>query len=672
MPVVVEKPTSARTSPDGTSDVLLSRVTPRAFTLGLLLAALLCAVLPYNDYYVGATYLSGNFFPISALAGLLLLVLAVNPLLIACRQRHRLWTPPEIMTVWTMLLVIAGIPSSGLMRYLIPHLAAPYYYASPTNGWQGLILAHVPSRLLVTDPGAVKAFFEGLPRGAASPWGAWVTPLAWWSLFVGFLFLGFFCLSALFRRQWAEIEKFSFPLVQLPILLAEAPGPDRSFNTLLRSPVLWVAMGLVTCLHTVKGIHLFYPVVPDIQTVWHTEDYLTVRPWSVINDIQFAIYPLVIGFAYLLSSEMCLSMWLFYLVFKGEILWGGLHAWDLSTTGVGFCMGPAFANYQEVGATLMVTAWVLYAMRAHLRTVWRKAVFGDPSVDDAREPLSYRFAFFGAIAAYLGLFGWLTGVAGIQPLMVAGVLAGSFVVFVVLSWLVAQSGLLFVTTTFVPSQIMTVFAGTTPFNASSLALGAFAEHIGWQDAREFMMPSLLNAAQGAAATRLDARSLTRALAVCVVMATVIATASSIWLPYTHGGGTALKNPYMYIASPQTPFAWATSKAHNPQGPDFAGMTQILGGALFALTLLLCRTYLPWFGIHPAGFMVAGSWAMYMLWFSLFLGWLIKAPVMRYGGIRLYRLLLPFFLGLILGDCLNAMAWTVIGLLTGTGYNLLPN
>jgi hypothetical protein len=102
------------------------------------------------------------------------------------------------------------------------------------------------------------------------------------------------------------------------------------------------------------------------------------------------------------------------------------------------------------------------------------------------------------------------------------------------------------------------------------------------------------------------------------------------------------------------------------------MTQILGGALFALTLLLCRTYLPWFGIHPAGFMVAGSWAMYMLWFSLFLGWLIKAPVMRYGGIRLYRLLLPFFLGLILGDCLNAMAWTVIGLLTGTGYNLLPN
>ncbi len=650
----------------------LARVTPRAFALGLALAALLCAVLPYNDYAIGATYLSGNFFPISALAGLLLLVLAVNPLLIALRQRHRLWTPPEIMTVWTMLLVIAGIPSSGLMRYLIPHLAAPYYYATPTNGWQGLILSHVPSRLLVTDPAAVKPFFEGLPRGSAIPWGAWAVPLAWWSLFVGFLFLGFFCLSALFRRQWAEHEKFSFPLVQLPILLAEEPGPGRSFNALLRSPLLWVGVGLVTCLHTVKGIHLFYPVVPDIPTVWHSQDFLTVRPWSAVNDIQFAIYPLVIGFAYLLSGEVSLSMWLFYLLFKAEVLLASAHDWDLSTTGVGFCMGPAFANYQEVGGTLMVAAWVLYAMRAHLRAVWRKAVHGDPGVDDAREPLSYRFALFGAVLAYAGLYGWLTLAADVQPLMAAGVLAGSFIVFVVLSWLVAQSGLLFVTQTFATSQVMTVFLGTTPFNAPSLAMSAFAEHIGWQDAREFMMPSLLNASQGAAATRLDARSLTRALAACVVMATLVSAASSIWLPYTHGGGTALKNPYMYIASPQTPFDWTTSQMHNPHGPDFAGMAQIAGGALFVLALFVCRTYLPWFGLHPAGFLVAGSWAMYMLWFSLLLGWLVKVPIMRYGGIRTYRLLLPFFLGLILGDCLNAMAWTVIGLLTGTGYNLLPN
>ena len=64
--------------------------------------------------------------------------------------------------------------------------------------------------------------------------------------------------------------------------------------------------------------------------------------------------------------------------------------------------------------------------------------------------------------------------------------------------------------------------------------------------------------------------------------------------------------------------------------------------------------------------------MYMLWFSLFIGWCIKVPILRYGGINLYRKLLPFFLGLILGDCMNAILWTIIGLTTHNGYILLPN
>ncbi|MGQ9731153.1 MAG: hypothetical protein ACUVX8_07740 [Candidatus Zipacnadales bacterium] len=33
-----------------------------------------------------------------------------------------------------MSTVASGIPSSGLMCYLVPHLVAPRYYASPENG----------------------------------------------------------------------------------------------------------------------------------------------------------------------------------------------------------------------------------------------------------------------------------------------------------------------------------------------------------------------------------------------------------------------------------------------------------------------------------------------------------------------------------------------------------
>ncbi len=669
VPAVPDSPPTGL--PPDTSSPRMARVTRRAFLLGLALALMMCAVMPYNDYYVGATYLSGNFFPIGAVGAVLLLVLAVNPLLIRLGRRHVIFSPGEIMTVWAMILVVAGIPSSGLMRYLIPHIVAPTYYANAANGWTVLIISHLPSRLLVTDPYAVRTFFEGVRRGEPIPWGAWAGPLSWWSLFVFCLFSVFFCLSALVRRQWVDNERFAFPLVVLPVLLAEAPEPGQRFNSLLRAPLLWAGVGLVTLLHTVNGMHLFYPTLPEITTVIHSSDYLTARPWNGLNDMELAIFPLVIGFSYLLSTEVCFSLWFFYLVFKVQILMGSLNAWDMAGASGSVCMGPAWTAYEEAGGSLMLAIWLLWGMRSHLREIWRRAVYNAPDVDDAREPLSYRAGFFGLIAAYGGMYLWLTLAARMNALLALGMVVGSFVIFLVLSWLVAQAGLLFIQQAFSPAQIVTVIGGTAPFDASSLTMASLTEHVGWQDTREFMLPSLLNSFKAASETEISARSLTRALAVCVLLAVLVSGASSIWLPYTHGGGIALKNPWMYVQAPQASLSWAAAQVHNPRPPQGAGLLNMAGGALLVLVLFLCRANFSWFSLHPAGFLVAATYPMYTLWFSLLLGWLAKGPIMRYGGIRGYRLLLPLFLGFILGDCINALIWTVVGIMTGTGYKLLP-
>lgn len=510
-------------------------VTLRAFFVGLCVSLGVCALTPYNDYFIAATYLSGNFFPISALGAILVLTLAVNPLLISLNRRHRCFSPAEIITVWAIIIATVGIPSSGLMRYLIPHIVAPHYFASPVNGWEGTLISYLPSRLLVHDPNAMRWFFEGLPHGGAIPWAAWAEPLGWWSLFVGLLFLAFFCLSALVRKQWVENERFAFPLVTLPVLMAESPEPGRKVNALLRSPLLWLGVGIVTVLHTTKGLHQLMPTIPDVPTTWDSSLFITNPPWNAVNGIQFAIYPLVIGFSYLLSSEVCLSLWLFYVLFKAQVLLGALYNWDMPGISGGICMGPGFAAYQEAGGAIALTLWTAWAMRGHLRQVWRKAVLNDSSVDDAREPLSYRFSLLGLAGAYGGLFLWMTGAAGMQPLMAGGVLLGSLVIFLMLSYLVAQAGVLFMQQTFAPSQLTTTLFGSIPFDARSLTMAPLCEHVGWFDAREMMMPSLLNGYKGAAETGLSACSLARALAAAVLMATVVSAASSIWLPYTHGG-----------------------------------------------------------------------------------------------------------------------------------------
>ena len=42
-------------------------------------------------------------------------------------------------------------------------------------------------------------------------------------------------------------------------------------------------------------------------------------------------------------------------------------------------------------------------------------------------------------------------------------------------------------------------------------------------------------------------------------------------------------------------------------------------------------------------------------------WLLKLVVLRYGGLRLYRTAVPFFLGLTLGQCVVGSLWSLIGI-----------
>lgn len=645
-------------------------VTRRAFAIGLILGLALCAVMPYNDYFVGATYLSGNYFPIGGVAALLLLTGLINPALIACGKRSSIFTSAEIITVWAMIVAVSGIPSSGVMRYLIPHIAAPAYYSTPANNWQPLIVSHLPKYLLVQDPAAVNGFFECLKRDQAIPWNAWAIPLAWWAVFVGLLYTVFFSISTIARRQWVENEHLTFPLVRLPIQLAEAPAPGERFAPILRDRMLWSAVALVTAIHTVKGLHLFYPSIPDILPVIHSADYFKAPPISSINDISIAVYPLIIGFAYLLSAEVCFSLWFFYLAFKVQTIIAAINAWDLSSLGSGIDMGPGFAAYQEAGGAVAVALWLVWSMRGHLKAAWRRAV-GRGGIDDANEAVSYRAAFAGLFCGYGGLSLWLIEVAHVHPLMAAGVLAGSFVVFVVLAWLVAQAGLLFIQTSFAPSQITTALSPPATFDAQSLFMGCLAEHVGWYDSREIMLPSILNAQKAADPVHLSQRSLARALMATIFLAVIVSAAASIWLPYTHGGATSLSDTWGYVDAPKKPLDWTASILKTRAAPPGAAAGNMAAGAAFVLALIAARGSIAAFPFHPAGFLVAATYPMYAMWFSLFLAWLIKWPIIRYAGMRGYQKLLPFFLGLILGDCMNAIAWTVIGLATHQGYRLLP-
>lgn len=100
------------------------------------------------------------------------------------------------------------------------------------------------------------------------------------------------------------------------------------------------------------------------------------------------------------------------------------------------------------------------------------------------------------------------------------------------------------------------------------------------------------------------------------------------------------------------------------GPDWPGITAIGAGALVTLVLTALRIRFLWFPLHPVGYLAANSWGMHVNWLPFFLGWLMNVLTTRYGGLAVYRRLLPVFLGLIVGDMLHEGLWGIVTWATG--------
>ena len=62
----------------------------------------------------------------------------------------------------------------------------------------------------------------------------------------------------------------------------------------------------------------------------------------------------------------------------------------------------------------------------------------------------------------------------------------------------------------------------------------------------------------------------------------------------------------------------------------------------------------------------------VLLISIFMAWMFKATILRYGGVRLYRLMVPFFLGLALGEFSTAVLWVFIDGAFGVQGNMIFN
>ena len=100
--------------------------------------------------------------------------------------------------------------------------------------------------------------------------------------------------------------------------------------------------------------------------------------------------------------------------------------------------------------------------------------------------------------------------------------------------------------------------------------------------------------------------------------------------------------------------------NDPVGMDSERWTGLFTGGAFAWFLVEMRQRFIWWPLHPLGFVAAlWGWPIDRYWLSIFLGWLMKVTVLRFGGYRAYRALRPVAFGLILGLSFVMTIWMIL-------------
>jgi len=636
------------------------RLSPRAFVLGLLCVAGLSALTPYNDYYLQSTFIAGNLLPTGSIVVLLILAYVVNPLLRWVRQRA--FTAGELATTWSIVIVASGIPAAGLWRYVIPQMVSARYLSNSGNNWEESLVPSGSRWLTVQSDQAARWFYEGLPGGQAIPWREWAQPLATWIVIGLLAYFCAACLVAMLRRQWVEAERFTFPLVQMPLEVMQDPQPGHTFNDFVRNRLVWTGAAIPIFLHTLSGLAKFYPLVPHFELHRNFYDALSAPPWHVIRgDTEVHIYPAVTGLTYLLSSEVAAGFWAAVLFDRAQLVL--LEVYKVLPNQVAI---TDLVTHQSYGATVALVAIALWTGRRHWRHVFDCAV--GRARQTTEEMLSYRVSFWGFVAGGCGLAAGFA-LLGMPPWMTVPFLGGLFMMYVGISWAGTNGGLPLVQLRYFPTEpILSAFGGGF-FTPRSAVATALIEQGLARDLRENPMPSLMNSQKLAHELRLPKRALFLACAAGVLVAVFVSLYA--WLSLCYNTGAVRLMPGTFIYHAQTPWQRCDQWLKVGLEPRRFNLGAVAMGAAMFAGLQMGRLTFAWWPLHPIGLIVMRSWCLWHFWFPILLGWVIKLPLVRYGGLAAYNRARPFFLGLILGDMLMAGVFFVVGLLTRTGYAVMP-
>ncbi|MEN6400869.1 MAG: DUF6785 family protein [Armatimonadia bacterium] len=617
------------------------------FTLRAILIALLLVVgfTIAGSISVMARYeiLGTGYLPRGVMA-LLLIVVVLN--ILARKIGFRALTQRELLVIFMLLAIMAAIPGQefaqhfylnnlGLVYYATPEIAPPEIYLDDLNPLL------VPS--LDRDAPVIKWAYEGLPASQSIPWHPWVVPLLVWTPYFFALYGMLLCFAALLSRRWEQQERLLYPLIQVPMELTEG---EPHTPPLLRDWLLWAAFGVALIPFLTKGLHSYFPMVPDLNLQKDSGQLFGGGPLVAFNGMPLHYYPEMMGISYLLSSEVAFSLWFFYLMRLAQTAF---------RIGIGLNTNHGqFAEMETVGGYLVLALALLWSARKYLQAVIA-SVLNRPDVDVSEHARpGERLGFWGLLICF-GFILWWSRQIGLA-IGWASLLMGLFpLVSMVASRVVCEAGMFIYASPFRLDHTLFRLIGVKTIGPANLTLMTM---MSWTQIRStatqfmpqafqcFKLGTLIEAPRKRTVAYLGV-AVAIALLVCHIMIPLMIYKYGVfrlgWWPQGSGLGTT--NLLMSDLR----------GAVKPSAEDFIALA--LGGG-FTWFLVFMRQRFLWWPFHPLGYIAWLGWPTERYWLSIFFGWIIKIIVVRFGGYKAFQRLKPAAYGLILGVTFIVSFWIV--------------
>ena len=641
-----------------------------AVMIALIGCVIIWVAVPYNNFQFNNSYISDSFLPEIVIALLLLVALVINPLL-------RLLGPGMVLNrrqlalIASLLLFAAIVPGNGLMR-MFPRFVAESNVAfnqrvttskiaADTEFRQELFPDPLPTRdeagnLKTYETPITDQFLDELDPGSSIPWSDWVLPMALWGGLILAVWMMMLGLAGVVFPQWRDRERLPFPLLNVYQSLTGTldESSDRALPDIFYSKGFWTACAVVFLIHLFRGLNEFTGSFPSIPLSWDLSPLFSEGIFRNATGTLKSqkIFFALIGVAYFIPNRYAISVW------------GWVAGFAVYAT-LGHAFIPAFNPGEQVaggsfGVLFGIAVWVLWLGRSHWASVGRAMLGRGKGDEESRRDAIAGWTFAIGCAAMMCWLYW----AGCSIWWCLVATGGCVIIALLMARIVAETG--------IPVLWMNRFtiAGVTAFFP-----------LGWQSPQILFFTGIFYAivtrASGVSAAvittlalgvdrqgsaKLQSRILLGGLVVLAI-GFVISGAVHLNMGYEHAElGTQAKTN----SSSVEPWARVDRTHFEFFTPDRGYQ---LGGLVMGIGLLWACSRFPSWPIHPVGILFCFFSIGNLIWFSIFLGWLLKVLTTSLLGGGGYRKARPVFLGMILGELIALIFWALvpvaIALITGS-------